>query len=221
VLAQFGVIAPALFLVTVFCTWTEALLFVPQLRANAVGSLVGSSVMYLAVAAALAVLAVALRLTRPSERVAHHRPAPVTAALIVACGVAYALYYLVFGAITYQYFTRDFYPDATQQVAALGGWFWALQIGRGMLMTIGVLPVVYTLRTTRWQAALVVGTLLWVAGGLAPLLVPNDLMSTPQRLIHIVEIFTQNAPLGITVVMLVRPGAHRGTLPTASPAGAG
>jgi hypothetical protein len=46
---------------------------------------------------------------------------------------------------------------------------------------------------------------MWIAGGAAPLLVPNDLMGTAQRLIHIVEILTQNLSLGITAVVLLRP----------------
>ena len=47
--------------------------------------------------------------------------------------------------------------------------------------------------------------LLWVVGGAAPLLVPNALMVPAQRYIHIVEILTQNAALGITAVLLLRP----------------
>jgi hypothetical protein len=46
---------------------------------------------------------------------------------------------------------------------------------------------------------------MWIASGAAPLLVPNDLMGTAQRLIHIVEILTQNLSLGITAVLLLRP----------------
>jgi len=84
-------------------------------------------------------------------------------------------------------------------------WFWAIQLGRGTLMTMGVLSVIYTLRMRRMQAAIVVGMLIWVAGGLTPLLVPNPLMATAQRMIHIVEILTQNALLGITAVLLLRP----------------
>jgi hypothetical protein len=42
-------------------------------------------------------------------------------------------------------------------------------------------------------------------------------MGTTQRIIHIVEIFTQNASLGITVVFLLRPGPKTGTLPTTFP----
>jgi hypothetical protein len=208
-LAQFGVIAPALFTISVFCLWTETLVFMPQLRAQSVSIFVGTTVMYMMVAAAVALLAPALGLARPSNHDAPHRPALGAAAMVVVCGLAYAMYYLIFGAITYEYFTRGFYPDAPRQVAELGVWFWPLQIGRGILMTLGILPIVYTLRMPRGHAALAVGAIVWVAGGLAPLLAPSDLMTTAQRIFHIVEIFTQNVSLGVTVVLLMRPGASR------------
>jgi len=45
-------------------------------------------------------------------------------------------------------------PDAPQLVAKLGVWFWVIQIGRGALMTLAVLPVIRTLRMSRAQAAI-------------------------------------------------------------------
>ncbi len=202
---QFGVIAPALFFITVLCTWSEGVLFVPEVRQHALGNLVGSAVMYLIVAAGLAAVAVLLKLPRPQERALERRPAVVAIAMVVLCGFAYAFYYFVFGAITYQYFTKGYYPEATQMVARMGLAFWALQIGRGMLMTIAVIPAIYTLRMGRWQTAVAIGALVWIAGGAAPLLVPNPYMGDTQRFIHIVEILTQNASLGVTAVLLLRP----------------
>jgi hypothetical protein len=204
--SQFALIAPALFVTSVFCTWTEAMVFMPSFRQNAVANLAGATVTYLIASVAFAALAPALRLHRSSGDVVPHRPPLAAAGLVVVCGVAFAVYYLIFGALTFQYFTAAYYPDGTQQVARMGGWFWPMQIGRGILMTLSVLPIVYTLRVPRWQAAIAVGAILWVAGGLAPLIPPNPLMETPQRIIHIVEILTQNAPLGATIVLLMRPG---------------
>jgi hypothetical protein len=57
----------------------------------------------------------------------------------------------------------------------------------------------------RWQAAIAVGSIIWICGGAGPLLLPNAFMGTTQRLIHTVEIFTQNFPLGATAVLLLRP----------------
>jgi hypothetical protein len=76
-------------------------------------------------------------------------------------------------------------------------------------MTLAVLPIIYTLRMKRWQAALVVGILVWVVGGAAPLLVPNGTMVAAQRYLHIVEIMTQNVSLGATAVFLLRPRAAK------------
>src|SRR5262245_29826980 len=91
-IAQFGVIAPAIFVISVVCIWSEAILFMPQVRQDALSGFIGSTVMYLLLAAGLAVLARALRLTRDADQVVHLRPAIVTAGMVVACGLAYALY---------------------------------------------------------------------------------------------------------------------------------
>ena len=210
-LGQLAVIAPVLLIVTAFCTWTEAWVFAPSFRQHAVRNLVGSTVMYLIVVVVLAALAAGLKMTRQSDQAVPHRSIPTAALMVLAGGIAYTIYYLIFGAITYQFFTKGYYPEAEQIARQLGLWFWGMQIGRGALMTLAVLPVIYTLRLSRWQTAIVVGLLIWVAGGLAPLLVPNDLMGTRQRIIHIVEIFTQNAALGFTVALLLRPRTADGT----------
>lgn len=204
-LRQLGVIAPVLLVVTVLCTWSEALIFLPGADRYPARDLVGALVLYVIEAVALAVLAPALRLTRESCLSVPRRPPAATALMLVACGVAYAVYYLVFGAITYQFFTKGYYPEAADVAQRLGLWLWVIQIGRGALMTLAVLPAILTLRLGRGPAAIAVGALVWVAGGAAPLLVPNDFMVTAQRMIHIVEILTQNASLGITSVLLLRP----------------
>jgi hypothetical protein len=132
------------------------------------------------------------------------------ASLIAVCAVAYMVYYLVFGAITYELFTKAYYPNARTDVLDFGvSAFWTMQFIRGVLMTLAIVPVIYTLRMERWQVAISAGLLMWVAGGLAPLLVPNDLMVPAQRVIHIVEILSQNFPLGFTAGLLLRPDSIR------------
>jgi hypothetical protein len=203
-LGQLGVIAPVLLVVTVLCTWSEALIFLPG-DGYPARDLVGALVLYAIEAVALALLAPALRLTRESGLSVPRRPLAATVLMLLACGVAYAVYYLVFGAITYQFFTKGYYPEAVDVAQRLGPWLWVIQIGRGASMTLAVLPATLTLRLGRGPAAIAVGALIWVAGGAAPLLAPNDFMETAQRMIHIVEILTQNASLGITSVLLLRP----------------
>jgi hypothetical protein len=125
--------------------------------------------------------------------------------MMLASAASYVVYYLIFGAIVFQLFTKQYYPHAAEQVAAMGLWFWGYQLARGLLMTLAVVPIIYTLRLPRWQAALAVGLLVWVVGGAAPLVVPSTMMVAQQRYLHIMEIFTQNFSLGVTVVLLLRP----------------
>jgi hypothetical protein len=125
--------------------------------------------------------------------------------MVLLSGIAYVVYYLIFGWITYSMFTRQYYPEGESIARSMGLLFWLIELARGILMTLGVLPAIQMLRLRRWQAALAIGVLMWVVGGLAPLLVPNALMGPAQRFIHIVEILTQNASLGITAVLLLRP----------------
>ena len=54
------------------------------------------------------------------------------------------------------------------------------------------------------------GVLLWVTGGVAPLVLPNADMGPRQRFIHMIEILTQNASLGFTAGMLLRTKKARG-----------
>jgi hypothetical protein len=205
-ISQFGVVVPVLLIVTVLCLWSEALIFVqaPEIQQHAVRNFLGPSVIYLILATVLAILAVLLKLPRMDGAKVELRSAGKEAMLVVVCGITYVLYYLIFGTITYQFFTKSYYPDAPQVVARLGVWFWLIQIGRGVLMTLAVLPLIRTLRMSRVQAAIAVGLIMWVAGGAAPLLLPNPLMGPTQRFIHTIEILTQNASLGITTVLLLR-----------------
>ena len=215
-LKQFAVIAPVLLIVTLLCTFSEALIFLPKAIPDPGPALAGAAVLYLIVAAVLASLARLLRVTRPDGAAIERRSPAAAAAMVLISGVVYALAYLVFGSITYFFFTRAYYPDAVETTARLGLWLWAIQIGRGVLMTLAVLPAIYTLRLGRWPAALAIGALVWLAGGLAPLIPPSAVMGSTQRMIHVVEVLTQNFTLGLAAVLLLRP--RRGTMTALSPA---
>jgi hypothetical protein len=217
-LGQFAVIAPVLLIVTVLCTWSEGVIFVPGFSQHAVRDLFGSVLTYMILAAVPAVLARPLKLAHSVEISVPHR-SPVGATILVfLSGLAYVLYYLVFGAITYQFFTKGYFPEAEQAVGRLGLWFWVIQLARGVLMTLAVVPIIHTLRMKRWHAAVVVGLIIWIAGGLAPLVVPNPMMGATQRFIHTIEIFTQNFSLGVTAVLLLRPRPKPVTTSQPSPA---
>jgi hypothetical protein len=161
-------------------------------------------VTYLVAAALLVVLAKLWQLPETAEVPVAHRSLGVAIPMVLLSALSYMVYYMVFGGITYQFFTKQYYPHAAEQVAAIGPWFWPYQFARGTAMVLAVLPIVYTLRLSRWRAALAVGLLLWLVGGGAALLVPNSVMVPAQRFDHLIEIMTQNASLGITTVLLLR-----------------
>jgi len=201
---QFSVISVAIIVVGLVCILSEGMLFYPEQRAQMAKSMGTGIVMYLAATAVMVILARMLKLGRESAVEVEPRAATTVAPMVLLSAIAYVGYYMVFGAITFQLFTKKYYPHAAEQFAALGNWFWVYQLGRGLLMVLAVLPIIYTLRLTRRKAALLVGILVWVVGGLAPLVVPNTTMVTAQRYEHIVEIFTQNFSLGVTAVCLLR-----------------
>lgn len=202
--AQACIIALALIVVGLVCTLVEGALFFPQMQNEVLRDLIGGSVSYLVAAALLVALAKLLQLPETATQAPEHRSAGVAIPMVLLSALSYMVYYLVFGGITYQFFTKQYYPHAAEQVSAMGPWFWPYQFARGIVMVLAVLPVVYTLRLSRWRAALAVGLLLWIVGGGAALLVPNSAMVPAQRFAHIVEIMTQNVSLGITTVLLLR-----------------
>jgi hypothetical protein len=203
-IAQAGAMFVMLVLIGLVCTLSEGVVFFPEKKAQMMAGLAGGSAVYLVVAIVLTVLAKLLKLHDEQERTIAHRSIGMAIPMVLLAAFSYLVFYEVFGAITYQFFTKGYYPHAAEQVSAMGAWFFGYQIARGLVMTLAVLPVIYALRLPRWQAALIVGLLVWVIGGAAPLLVPNEMMGTTQRYIHIGEIFTQNFLLGVTATLLLR-----------------
>lgn len=201
---QFGCISLSLIVVGLICTMSEGVLFYPEMKSKLAQSVIGGSILYLLAALLLVAMARVLKLASTSVVEVEHRSMPVSILMVLLSGLSYLVYYFVFGAITFVFFTKQYYPHAAEQVAALGNWFWGYQLARGVLMTLAVLPLIYTLRLRRWHAAVVVGLLVWIVGGAAPLVVPSPLMVPAQRYMHIVEIMTQNVSLGITAVLLLR-----------------
>ena len=203
-LALWGVAFLPLWVAGSVGTMWEAAIFLPGQKALVVRDIAGAFVLYAIFTLVLALLAKSLKLTRPSDSEPELRPAAIVAAMVVLSGFAYVVYYLIFGGITYTFFTKQYYPGVQAVAESLGLRLWLIELARGVMMTLALLPAIYSLRMPRWAAAISIGVLLWIVGGGSQLLVPNLLMVPAQRYIHIVEILTQNAGLGITAVLLMR-----------------
>src|SRR6478672_11391360 len=148
-LAQWGMLFLILEVIGLGCTLSEGVVFFPESKAQMLQALPGGSVIYLIVAAVLMGLAKGLKMTDTEPQDIAHRPIGLVGPLVLASAASYVVYYLIFGAITFQFFTKQFYPHATEQVAAMGSWFWGYQLLRGLAMTLAVVPVIYTMRLPR------------------------------------------------------------------------
>lgn len=195
----------------VFCLWSEAVIFIHATSAQRIQNLAGAFAVYSIFSLAIAVAALMLKPQIGGDSRALRRyPASSLTVRVLGSGLSYLACYYVFGAIVFFFFTKPYYTgagplaDAQKIALSFGWWFPLIQVGRGVLMTLGVLPIILSTRITRLRAAIYIGLLLWVVGGVAPLMVPSTIMPAELRLMHIGEIFTQNIPLGMIAVFLLR-----------------
>jgi hypothetical protein len=205
---RIAAIALVVIVIGIVCTVSEGIIFYPETKPAMMKALIGGSIAYFVISVVLVGIANLLNFHSDAEHGSEPRPIGITVFMVLLSALSYVVYYMIFGAITFQLYTKQFYPHAAEQVGALGQWFWAYQFGRGLLMTLAILPPIYSLKLPRWKAALAIGLITWIAGGGASLLVPNELMVSQQRYAHIIEIFTQNFSLGVTATLLLR---RRGT----------
>jgi len=79
----------------------------------------------------------------------------------------------VFGALFFRYSTHSFYSSVLElkvgmdAVHQLGARLYVIEFGRGALMALAVVPAIALMRVDRMKAAILAGSVLWIAGGLA------------------------------------------------------
>jgi hypothetical protein len=192
-----------------FCTWTEYVIFVHASRKERITALVGGQVVFAVFSALLTFAAKLLKVGVQQNPDGDAVPARRIIGAIFGGGVVYLVCYYVFGALVFQLLTKPYYSGggrlggAVETVAALGWWFPLIQVGRGMLMSVAVMPVLLWTRLPRLQLAVYGGLVLWAIGGLAPLIPPVEFVPPILRAMHIGEIFTQNFPLGFCLAFLL------------------
>jgi hypothetical protein len=130
---------------------------------------------------------------------------------IVVCAIIYMILYLFVGGIFYQHFFKSFYIDSTNVLIhaepspGLFQWLIPLQLIRGALFALVLIPLCLHLNMRRIYLALYLGAVLYIIGGFAPLIMPNPYMVGQLRFYHGIEIFFQNFPLGIAIAYLLSP----------------
>ena len=203
----FGLLAGIIFYVGHLSIFIDAVVFVPSTLAELPLGIVEGLLASL-VTAALLVAVIERGVFGEGPQVA--RPLLTRrgwALRLAACAAIYVAAFFIVGGIMYQAFMAPFYndpslglvvPDAMELVLPL-------QFIRGLLFTIAMLPLALGLRVKRSTLALILAAVLFVIGGLAPLLIPNPHMPAQLRFYHSIEILLQNGSLGIAIALLLAP----------------
>ena len=190
----------------------EGSLFKPAAAASAIIGAAGAIVVQLVVAW------LAVRLLMPAQQpVEGQRPQQAQQSWwgwlwrIVVVGLAYFVFYFVFGAANAFLYTLNFYKNNPQYGLSLppAGLIFAAQLLRGPLFALGALFLAQAVRVPRRQLGLWLGILLFVVGGVGPYVeITFRTMPLGFNLATMTEVFLQNFLTGLVAAALLGiPGA--------------
>ncbi len=122
----------------------------------------------------------------------------------IVSSLSYVVFYFIFGAVNFALVTKPYYethvgslvipaPQVVLMVESI----------RAPLIILSMLPLVLTLRTTRWRLAIMCGIILFVVGGVVPLLLRVNMLPLFLLVASAWEIFFQNLLTGVVVAVLL------------------
>jgi hypothetical protein len=204
-----GALFMAVFGLNVFLVAIEGLVFLHSLPA--------SDLILLALCNALTAALVALLLARTLGGATRPAEAGTVAAdrsgtwwwswRIALCSFGYLVLYTAAGMLIWPH-VRWFYESEGLTPDPLV--VFPLQIVRGALYVVFVLPLLRSLVMRRWQASLAMAAMFPVLAGAASLLIPNPVFPDDVRWLHLVEIAWSNFAYGALVgALLWNPAAGR------------
>lgn len=121
---------------------------------------------------------------------------------LLAASAVYVLLYLVIGGVNYTLVTRPYYETHAGGLTLPSAQTVLLyEPVRGILIALSVLPLALALRIRTAFVAVVAGVMLFVVGGLVPLL-PQTSLPLDLRLASLWEIFGQNFLTGVAIAYL-------------------
>ena len=206
--ALFGAVFLAVIGLTTVLTQVEAALFLDVTpRELLIGTLRGTIS-----AAVLSWLAVALYPRSVAEVAGDARgPNPPTPASWVRrwIGVSFAYLVLYFVAGILILPTIESWYETQGTLQPNPALVVPLQLVRGALFVAFVVPLLRSMRVTRWQAAVAMAVMIPLVHGVAPLIPPNPFMPDYVRYAHMIEIGWSNFVLGLLIGFLFwNPPAH-------------
>jgi hypothetical protein len=133
-----------------------------------------------------------------------NRPWHAWAWRFVVSSLSYIIFYFIFGAVNYALVTKPYYethvsgltvpaPQVVLMVESI----------RAPLFVLSVLPLMLTMQTTRRRLAIMCGIILFVVGGVVPLLQEVNTLPLFLLVASAWEIFFQNFLTGVVVAVLL------------------
>ena len=192
-------------------TLIEGAFFAPELiRANGV-ALASQQLLLDVVTAALIVWLFAPARPRAVAAAPVRRSRPQWAWRFGVSALSYLAFYFIFGALNYALVTRPYYEShaggitvpAPQAVLVA-------EAVRAPLIVLAILPLILLAAQPRRELAVQCGLILFVVGGIVPLLLQVNTLPMFLLVASAVEIFCQNFLTGmVSAILLGRPSEHR------------
>jgi hypothetical protein len=138
-----------------------------------------------------------------------NRPWHAWAWRFVVSSLSYVVFYFIFGAINYALVTKPYYETHIGSLTTPAPHVVLMAESiRAPLIVLSVLPLVLTMRITRWRLSVISGTILFVVGGVVPLLLQVNMLPLFLLVASAWEIFFQNFLTGIVASILLGYGSH-------------
>lgn len=118
--------------------------------------------------------------------------------------LSYVVFYFIFGAINYFYVTKSYYEsNVSGLVVPEPSVILIAEIIRAQLIVISILPLILSAKISKNKLAIYCGLILFVIGGIVPLLLQIGNLPPVLLVASGVEIFFQNFLTGVVVVLLL------------------
>jgi hypothetical protein len=128
--------------------------------------------------------------------------------ILVSSG-SYVLFYWIFGSINAMLITGDYYRSEVSGLHLPGtAEILMLEPIRAVLLVLSVLPLVIYLGVSKKKCAVIVGMVLFIIGGLLPMLQQLGNLPTAVAVSSIFEMFFQFFLNGIAITYIIRYNEH-------------
>lgn len=122
-----------------------------------------------------------------------------------ASALSYVVLYFITGAVNYILVTGPYYEaHVSGLVVPAPAFVLGVAVLEGALFPLAVLPLLYALPRSRRERAVIAGSVLFVLGGLVPLLISSSL-PIELRAASLAEILFQKFPAGVVTTLLLSP----------------